>query len=78
MLTPASGGSGFGLNLRGIDVAARLGLYHQNGCIGFGHEVGDVLWLLGAELVIDLELPLGGLEPLAGVALQNDCKAALR
>src|SRR3972149_3250125 len=39
------------------------------------HAVGDVLRLLGAELVVDLELSLRWLEPLRRVAFQDDGEA---
>ncbi|EAA20322.1 hypothetical protein [Plasmodium yoelii yoelii] len=77
MPAPLHGGSGLGLNLLGVEVGARLGLHHEDRGIGFGHEVGDVFRLLSAELVVDLELSLRGLEPPAGVAFEDDGEAAL-
>ncbi len=77
VLAPAHRGGGLRLGFFDIEVGAGLGLHHQKGGIGFGDEVGDVLRLLGAELVVDLELPFGRLEPLRRVALQDDGKTAL-
>ncbi|CRQ43451.1 hypothetical protein PAERUG_E3_London_17_VIM_2_03_09_06322 [Pseudomonas aeruginosa] len=75
VLAPAHGGSGLGLNFLRVDVGTCLGLHHEDGRVRLGDEVGDVLRLLGAELVVDLELSLRGLEPLRRVALQDDGEA---
>ena len=48
----------------------------MGGC--FRHEVRDVLRLLGAQLVVNQELALRGLEPLLRVTFQDDSEAPLR
>src|SRR3546814_17643124 len=43
----------------------------------FRTEVGSVLGLCGAEVVVELELPLRRLEPRAGFAFEDDSETAL-
>lgn len=51
--------------------------HQQDERIRFHHEVENLFRLLGAELVVDMKLPLCRLEPLAGVAFKDDGEAAL-
>jgi hypothetical protein len=78
MLAPARSRSSLGLYLLGCDVDSGLGFHHEYGRYRFRHEVRDVLRLLTAQLVVNLELTLGRLEPFRRVALKNDCEAPLR
>ena len=77
VLAPPRSGSSLGLNFLSIDVGSGLGFHHENGRIRFRHEVRDVLRLLSAQLVENLELALGGLEPLRRVALQDGRAATI-
>src|SRR5450759_110142 len=55
-----------------------FGLQHIDSVIGLGDKIRLVLQVFNARTIKQLELPLCRLEPLHGLALQDDSKLSLR
>jgi len=70
LLAPLNGQVFFGDNFGIGHLVFRLRLQHVNCVVRFGHEVRLVFGVVGAGLVINLELAFGGLEPLCFFTFQ--------
>ncbi len=75
---PFDRGIALGEDDRVVHLFASFRLEHVDRISGLGNDVGLVLRIVGAMPVVNLELPLGGLEPFQGITLQDDGEAPLR
>jgi hypothetical protein len=69
---PLHSGVFLGQHLGIVHIIAGFGFDHIDAVRGFRHEIRLVFLMVGAQLVIYLELPSGRLEPFQGVAIQDD------